>query len=57
MKNICEEYKSIYPKLKPIMEVSEGEFQEILNKFVKEANEHKTYYKTFRFFCCKVSQE
>ncbi|RIA88729.1 S-adenosyl-L-methionine-dependent methyltransferase [Glomus cerebriforme] len=53
IKTIYEEYKVIYPELKTIMEVNEEEFDEILNRFVKEANENKTYYKTFRFFCRK----
>jgi hypothetical protein len=54
MKTIYGEYKAIYPELKSIMGVNEKEFNEVLSRFVKEANEHKTYYKTFRFFCCKV---
>ncbi|CAG8633531.1 11861_t:CDS:2 [Funneliformis mosseae] len=53
MKIIYEGYKVIYPELKPIMEVNEEEYEEILNKFVKEANELKTYYKAFRYFCHK----
>ena len=54
MRTIYEEYRAIYPELKTIMGVNEDEFNEILSRFVKEANERKTYYKIFRFFCCKT---